>query len=199
MKGICEQVGHHLWSSDARPAYRGIQALRSVHPHPQCVSVKADTGEVLSDQDQVRARWAGYFEQLYKADPPVCEGHMGECPQSTCAPSVDADPPSLEETRKAVAQLKNRRAAGVSGISPELLKNGGEAVLLRLHVVICSAWNTDWKREIVVPLCKGKSDVLDCNQLQRCYTVLCARQGLCKDHSQQHPSTPVGWLTPTTV
>ena len=67
--------------SDARPAYTGIQALRSVQSHPQCMSVKADTGEVLFEEDQVRARWADYFEQLYKADPPVHQIDILDDPQ----------------------------------------------------------------------------------------------------------------------
>ena len=168
VRGICEQVEHHLWSSDARPAYRGIQALRSVQPHPRCMSVRADTGEILFEEEQVRARWAGYFEQLYKADPPAYQVEISEDPRVSDAPSVDTGLPSLGETRKAVARLKNRRAAGICGISPEFLKCGGEAVLKRLHAVICSAWDTgvipsDWKRGLVVPLWKGKGDTLDCN------------------------------------
>ncbi len=49
-----------------------------------------------------------------------------------------------------------------------LLKAGGNAVLVSLHAVLCSAWNTgiiptDWKRGLVVPLWKGKGDRQDCN------------------------------------
>ena len=88
MRGICERVEHHLWSSDARPAYRGIQALHSVQSHPRCMSVKA-TGEVLSEEDQVRARWADYFEQLYKADPPVHQIDVSDDPQVCDASPVD--------------------------------------------------------------------------------------------------------------
>ena len=58
----------------------------------------------------------------------------------------------------------------------ELLKTGGNAVLMSLHAVLCFAWNTgiiqtDWKRGIVVPLWKGKGDRQDCNNY-RGVTVL---------------------------
>ena len=50
----------------------------------------------------------------------------------------------------------------------ELLKVGGYAVLVSLHAVLCSAWNTGiipthWTRSLAVPLWKGKGDRQDCN------------------------------------
>ena len=77
----------------------------------------------------------------------------------------------------AVNQLKWGKAPGICGIHAELLKAGGNAALVSLHAVLCSAWNTgiipnDWKRGLVVPLWKGKGDV-----------ALSAGQGLCSDNS----------------
>ena len=39
VRGICEGVEHHLWSSDSCPAYRGICALHSSKPIPQWTAV----------------------------------------------------------------------------------------------------------------------------------------------------------------
>ena len=60
-------------------------------------------------------------------------------------------------------QLKWGKAPGICCIHAELLKAGGNSVLVSLHVVLCSAWNrginpTDWKRGLVVPFWKGKGD-----------------------------------------
>ena len=65
-------------------------------------------------------------------------------------------------------RLKWGKAPGIFGIHAELLKAGGNAALMSLHAVLCSAWNTgiiptDWKRGLVVPLWKGKGDRQDCN------------------------------------
>ena len=67
-----------------------------------------------------------------------------------------------------VNRLKWCKAPGICGIHAELLKTGGNAVLVSLHAVLCSVWNTgiiqtDWKRGLVVPLWKGKGDRQDCN------------------------------------
>ena len=73
VRGICEGVENRLWSSDSRPAYRGIHTLCSSKPIPQCTEVRAEGGRLLTEESEVKARWAGYFERLYQADPPAVE------------------------------------------------------------------------------------------------------------------------------
>ena len=73
VRGICEGVEHHLWSSDSLPDYRGIRALRSSKPVPRCTAVRVEGGGLLTEDSEVKARWAGYFERLYQADPPAVE------------------------------------------------------------------------------------------------------------------------------
>ena len=73
MQGICEGVEHSLWSSDSRPAYKGICALHSSKAIPRCTAVRAEGGRLLTEESEVKARWAGYFERLYQADPPAVE------------------------------------------------------------------------------------------------------------------------------
>ncbi len=58
VRGICEGVELHLWSSDSRPAYRGIPALHSSKPIPRCTAVRAEGGRLLTEESTVKARWA---------------------------------------------------------------------------------------------------------------------------------------------
>ena len=83
-------------------------------------------------------------------------------------PPIKCDPTLFVETQAAVNLLKWSKAPGICGIHAELLKAGGNAGLVSLHPVLCSAWNTgiiptDWKRGLVGPLWKGKGDHQDCN------------------------------------
>ena len=55
VRGICEGVEHHLWSSDSRPAYRGICALSSSKPIPRCTAVRAEGGGLLAEESEVKA------------------------------------------------------------------------------------------------------------------------------------------------
>ena len=71
----------------------------------------------------------------------------------------------------AVNQLKWGKAPGICGIHAELLMAGGNAALVSLHAVLCSAWSTgiiptDLKRGLVVPIWKWKGVCQDCNNYQ---------------------------------
>ena len=92
-------------------------------------------------------------------------------------PPVSCDPPTLEETRRAVNQLKSGKAPGGYGIHAEMLRAGGAAALLWLHT-LCVPFGTrgssrptgdgalsflsgreraaDWKRGVFIPILKGR-------------------------------------------
>ena len=106
MRGICEGVEHHVWSSDSHPAYRGTCALRSSKPIPRCTAVRAEGGGLLTEESEVKARWAGYFERLYQADPPAVELDVRGVAIPIADPPIICDPPSFVETQAAVNRLK---------------------------------------------------------------------------------------------
>ena len=53
VQGFCEELEHHLWSSDSRHAYRGIHALRFSKPVPQCTAAKVEGGELMTVESEV--------------------------------------------------------------------------------------------------------------------------------------------------
>ena len=46
---------HQMWSSNSRPAYRGIHALRSSKPIPRCTAVRVEGGGLLTVESEVKA------------------------------------------------------------------------------------------------------------------------------------------------
>ena len=67
--------------------------------------------------------------------------------------------PTLPEIGAAVSAPKNYKAAGVCGISPEMIKYGGQDGLKMLHILIVCVWREsvvpeDWKKALIVPLFK---------------------------------------------
>ena len=98
VRGICDGVEYHMRSSDSRPAYRGILTLRSSKPVPQCTAVREEDGGLLTEESEVKARWAGYFERLYEADPPAVELGVVCVTIPIADPPINCDPPLFVET-----------------------------------------------------------------------------------------------------
>ena len=96
-------------------------------------------GRLLTEESEVKARWASYFERLYYADPPSVELDVRGVTIPIADPPITCDPPSFVETHAAVNRLKWGKAPGICGIHAELLKAGGNAVLVSLPAVLCSA------------------------------------------------------------
>ena len=87
----------------------------------------------------MKARWAGYFERLDQADPPAVKLDIRGVTLPVADPPINCGPLSLLETQAAVNQLKWGKALGICGIHADLLKAGGNAALVSLHAILCSA------------------------------------------------------------
>ena len=88
----------------------------------------------------MKARWAGYFEWLYQADPPAVDPPAVRGVTIPFAdPPINCGPPSFVEIQAAVNRLKWGEAPGICGIHAKLLKADGNAVLVSLHAVLCFA------------------------------------------------------------
>ena len=123
-----------------------------------------DGGGLFTEESEVKARCASYFEWLYQADPPAVELDVRGVTIPIADPPINCDPPLYVETEAAVNRFNWGKAPGICGIHTELLKAGGNAALMSLHAVLCSAWNTGIiPRGLVVPLWKGKGDRQDSN------------------------------------
>ena len=84
-------------------------------------------------------------------------------------------PPRIEETQKAIRQLKNNTAPSSDGIASELVKNGGVQPENEIHQIFTELWDSesmpcDWNLGPNYPIYK-KGDRLDCNNY-RGITVL---------------------------
>ena len=116
--------------------------MRSSKAIPRCTAVRAEDGGLLTEVSEVKARWSSYFERLYSADAPTVELDVSGVTIPVSDPQINSGPPSFVEKQAAVNRLKWGKAPGICGIHAEQLKAGGNAVLMSLHAVLCSAWNT---------------------------------------------------------
>ena len=97
MRGICEGVEHHLWSSDSHPADRGIHALRSSKSIPRCTAVRG--WWALDRGVRNEGPPGSLFERLDQADPPAVELDVRGVTISIADPPNKCGPPSFVETQ----------------------------------------------------------------------------------------------------
>jgi hypothetical protein len=94
---------------------------------------RAKNGELLTNKNQVLARWKEHFEEHLN------EGSKSEQlarPVELKDEKVELDLLSREEIEGVLKYLKNSKAAGANSIAAELLKNGGPNLVDALHAVI---------------------------------------------------------------
>ena len=75
---------------------------------------------------------------------------------------------SREEVREAIRKMKQGKAAGFSEVTTEMVVAGGriaEEVMLQLcqRVLDGKGILDEWKTSVVVPIFKGKGDVISCD------------------------------------
>ena len=167
VRELAEEVEGRLNLNDLRPAYRALNKLRSKST-TQTSTIRTADGQLVSDAEGYRARWAEYFEQLYRTDPPSGQLSVAGVQIPAADPPIDENPPSFAEVKEAVGKLRGGKAAGACNISAEMLKAGNDPMIHGLHAVLSAVWRSgtippDWRRGLVVPIWKGKGDRQDCN------------------------------------
>ena len=129
--------------------------------------VKDKNGRLLKEGNAVRERWREHFKDLADV------GNRGKA-VITCMGMTDGGgrlkvqgPIKRREVRRAIGRLKMGKAAGVDGITAEMLKFGGEIIIDWMHLICSMAWKQgvvpdDWTKAILVPIYKGKGSKDDC-------------------------------------
>ena len=118
-------------------------------------------GQLVSEENEVIGRWKEHFEGLFQ----VTDGPYQYllCGEATLEDDLEI---MREEVKGGVRKLKMRKAPGICGIVPEMLKAGGEVVIEWMTEVFNMVWNegmapSDWRNAVIVPVYK-KGSRLDC-------------------------------------
>jgi hypothetical protein len=100
---------------------------------------RAKNGELLTNKNQVLARWKEHFEEHLKEGSELGQPTR---PIDLREDGVDIDLPSREEIRGAEIPVFNNKAAGADSIATELLKNGGPNLVDALQEMTQLAWTS---------------------------------------------------------
>ena len=94
-----------------------------------------ENGQVLVDEAEVTERWKEHFKGLYGD----MERTDQEVPHSEAAEEDNLEIMAVE-VKRCVKRLKMRKAPGVCGVLPEMLKAGGEGVVKWLVMLFNMVW-----------------------------------------------------------
>ena len=156
---------------DARTLFRTIDELSDQNQSRSTTPlIKDKTGFVIRQKEAQLRRWAEHFDELLNRPDPVEEdSDLDVTCQNTCMPdcSINTAPPTEDEIRRAIKNLKTGKAAGPDKVVAEALQAGGDVLIKPLLKLLEVIWRKEevpqaWKDGIVIPIHK-KGEKSDCS------------------------------------
>ena len=159
---LARQAEEAAGKGDLKEVYsitRTLAGVRKTTDRP----VRAESGEVLTDQEDQRKRWAEHFRKLLNRPPPI---EMPDIESADTPLQVNENRPGKAEIKRAIKHLKNGKAAGPDGIPPEAIKTDLSTSTEMLYELFGKIWETnevpdDWKEGYLIKLPK-KGDLREC-------------------------------------
>ncbi|CAH8637076.1 unnamed protein product [Schistosoma rodhaini] len=97
-------------------------------------------GHIIQSQSRRLDRWREHFRDRFN-----WHSALLQLPMISSQPGwqVDVSPPTLNEVVKAIGNLKRGRAAGPNRFTPEIFKNDGSILAVRLTEFLGRIWELD--------------------------------------------------------
>ena len=120
--------------------FKNLRELIGVGPKNRvATSVKKKDGTKCLSLAEELARWREHHNEVLNQNTSADDAAVNSIAQRDFLVEL-ADPPSIDETRKAFSKLKNRKAAGLDKVHSEMLKYGGDEVLSKVHELLVAMW-----------------------------------------------------------
>ena len=159
-------AGEASQMGDMRTLYNIIKKLAWDYCRRGEKPVNDKNGQVISDSNERKMRWAEHFSDVLNRPPPMEALDFAQF-EAMDPLLTRMDPINIEEVRSATMRLKNNKAAGEDNISAELLKATLLDNLKQWLQLYNEIWThekipKDWKNGTIVKISK-KGDLTNCN------------------------------------
>ncbi|KAJ8950564.1 hypothetical protein NQ318_015697 [Aromia moschata] len=135
-KGIAKSINlvleENFKNKEVRTLYMGLRKEKQGHKQ-EPMFLKGENGELITDEDKIIKRWKEYFEKLLNREMEseyLQDGEDEEEPQPRNENIIE--PPSLEEIREIVNNLKNNKSTGGDEITAEIQPGVSEEINSRI-------------------------------------------------------------------
>ena len=164
-----EELESASHNNNMRQMYSILRKAKAA-PNQQSHLIKDSNGHLLSTKEDCLERWREHFSSLLN-HPPVPDDPYLDSELNKNAAGANENclltPVTQDEVSSALKKMKSWKAPGICGITAEMLKAGGETMVLWLVDIINHVWvqgrlPDDWKRGIILPFWKRKGDQYVC-------------------------------------
>ena len=141
----CKEIEKNNRMGKTRDFFKKIRDTKGTF-HANMGSIKDRNGMDLTEAEDVKKRWQGYTEELYKKDLHDPDNHDGVI--------IHLEPDIMEcEVKWALESITTNKASGSDGIPLVLLKILKDDAIKVLHLICQQIWKTqqwpqDWKRSV---------------------------------------------------
>ena len=162
--GLAKEAEQAAYSGNLRQLYDITKRLSGKFNKPER-PVKDEHGKAINRLDQQMNRWVQHFEQLLNKPKPLTDTPI-IVPANEDLP-INCEKPTRNEIRRAIAGIKDGKAAGPDDIPAEALKADVDLSVEMLYPLFERIWEdenipADWKEGYLIKLPK-KGDLSNCN------------------------------------
>lgn len=159
-----QKIEEEFNNRNIKNMYRQIKKQTSRY-QARLTICKDKDGNNISERGKILNRWKEYFDETLNNQTELNRITQNDMTIQYVENYIE--PPTIDDTMKAITKLKNGKASGEDMITSELLKNGGHELHKRMHALVQKIWSnetlpTEWLNSVIVPVHK-KGDKTNCS------------------------------------
>jgi hypothetical protein len=168
---VCENIEKSIKNNDPMTAFSIIRRLRGGSKRNENMPVQDKSGNLLVNSRDTLKRWREYFYETLNVNSSVDQNLIDLIETPTLSITEERRQNaslSIEEVRKALSQMKSRRAPGSDEVTVDILKAGGEPIIRWLFEFFTDVWKNEqivkeWNMTTLIKLYKSKGDRKICD------------------------------------
>ena len=102
--------------------------------------MKDADGVVITSVEEQTQLWKTHFETILNKEAPI---EVEDIPERDDDLLVNMDPPTANEVKSAIDNMKSGKAPGADGVSAEMLKAGGDIITETLTEIFKEIWEEE--------------------------------------------------------